>query len=154
MTKTAAPQSFRLTQEHKALSVFIGKWINEGVTIASPGTPVTKILTSDVYEWVPGEFFIVHSAYGRMGDKDVGGVEMIGFDKASGKYRTHFFDSGGNLSLGELTVRDGTWTWKEEKTRCTGTLSNNGKTLIAHHERSDDGVNWIPSMDVTLTKVE
>jgi hypothetical protein len=53
-----------------------------------------------------------------------------------------------------LTVRDGVWTWQGETARCTGVLSDDGKTLTAHHERSDDGVNWTPSMDVTLTKVE
>src|SRR5262249_2927343 len=31
---------------------------------------------------------------------------------------------------------------------------NEGQTLIAHHERSDEGVSWTPSMNVTLTKID
>jgi hypothetical protein len=36
--------------EHKFLDVFIGKWINEGHTIATADVQSVKILTSDVYE--------------------------------------------------------------------------------------------------------
>jgi hypothetical protein len=113
-----------------------------------------KITASDVYQWVPGGFFVLHPAYGRVGEIEVGGVEMIGYDPASGTYRTHFFDSQGNASTHELTFRDGVWTWQGEHTRCRGVFTDDGKTMTAHHERSDDGVTWVPSMDVTLRKVE
>jgi Protein of unknown function (DUF1579) len=140
--------------EHKRMEVFIGKWINEGHTIASAGAPSLKIPTSDVYEWMPGGFFVLHTAYGRIGDMDVGGTEIIGYDAASGTYRSHFFDSQGNTTTDELTVDGDTWTWRGAQTRTTAVFGDNGKTQTAHHERSDDGVNWVPSMEVTLTKVE
>jgi uncharacterized protein DUF1579 len=140
--------------EQQRLQAFIGKWINEGQTVASADVPAAKILVSDVYEWVPGGFFVLHTAYGRIGNVDVGGIEIIGYDAASKTYRTHFFDSQGNISSHELTEHNGVWKWQGEHTRCTAVLSNHGKTQVAHHERTDDGVNWIPSMEVTLTKVE
>jgi len=140
--------------EHQRLQVFIGKWINEGKTVASAGVPAAKILVSDVYEWVPGGFFVLHTAYGRIGNVDVGGVETIGYDAESKTYRTHFFDSQGNISSHELTEHDGRWKWQGEHTRCTAVFSDQGKTQVAHHERTDDGVNWVPSMEVTLTRVE
>lgn len=62
---------------HEALSVLIGKWINEGHTVTTPEMPSLPILTSDVYEWAPGGFFVVYSAYGRIGDSSVGAVEII-----------------------------------------------------------------------------
>jgi hypothetical protein len=37
----------------------------------------TTITTSDVYEWAPGGFFLLHTAYGRIGEFDVGGTEII-----------------------------------------------------------------------------
>lgn len=46
------------------------------------------------------------------------------------------------------------WIWQGEHTRCTGVFSADGMTQTAHHERTDDGVNWVHSMDVTLRKVE
>lgn len=132
----------------------VGRWINEGETVASEGAPAVKILTSDVYEWMPGGFFVLHTAYGRVGEVDVGGTEIIGYDAASKNYRTHFFDSQGSITTEELTVRDGVWTWQGKQTRATGTFSADGRILPVLHERSDDGVNWLPAMEVTLSKVE
>jgi hypothetical protein len=45
------------------------------------------ILTSDVYEWAPGGFFVVHSAFGKIGETSVGGVEIIGVDGPAGAGR-------------------------------------------------------------------
>lgn len=140
--------------EQQRLQVFIGKWINQGQTVASAEVPEAKILVSDVYEWVPGGFFVLHTAYGRIGSVDVGGIEIIGYDAQSKCYRTHFFDSQGNISSHTLTERDGGWMWQGEHTRCTAVLSDDGKTQVAHHERTDDGTNWVPSMEVTLTRVD
>ena len=42
--------------EHRRLEVFIGKWINEGETIASPENPAAKIVTNDVYELMSVEW--------------------------------------------------------------------------------------------------
>ncbi len=139
---------------HSLLDVFIGKWINEGHTIESPDAPSARILTSDVYEWMRGGFFILHTAYGRIGNMDVGGTEIISYDAAGRKYRSYFFDSQGNISMDELTVEGDTWTWKGEKRRATAVFTDNGKTQTVHHERLDDKGNWVPSMDVTLIKVE
>ena len=58
---------------HQLLAVLIGKWINEGHTIETAEIPSVPILTSDVYEWAPGGFFVVHSAFGKIGETSVGG---------------------------------------------------------------------------------
>ena len=104
---------------HARLEVFIGKWINEGETIAAPGAPAAKIVTSDVYEWIPGRFSVLHTAYGRIGDLDVGGVEILGYDAKSGNYTSHFFDSQGHVSVDELIYDQGRWIWSGERIRTT-----------------------------------
>ena len=63
---------------HQALAVLIGNWINEGATVATADIPTAAIRTSDVYAWVPGGFFVVHTAFGKIGDTSVGGVSIIG----------------------------------------------------------------------------
>ena len=138
---------------HKRLDVFIGTWINEGHTIAGADAPAVTILTSDVYAWMPGGFFVLHTAYGRIGTVDVGRTEIIGYDEARQTYRSHFFDSQGNISVHELSVHGDRWTWRGETTRCTAVFTDHGKTQTAHHERLDDTGRWMPAMDVTLTKV-
>ncbi len=142
---------------HKALDVLIGKWINEGHTVAAAetlkarGVPSLPILTSDVYEWAPGGFFVVHSAYGKIGENSVGGVEIIGVEGDG--YRSTLYDSFGNVHTSRVEVDAGVIRWLGERTRCTATITDDGSTQIAHHEVSADGTTWAPSMEVTLRKI-
>jgi Protein of unknown function (DUF1579) len=139
--------------EVKQLDVFIGKWINEG-SLVEGGAPGGKILTSDVYEWVPSGFFVVHSAYGRLAGADVGGVEIIGYDEASSAYHAWFFDSQGNVTDDPLLhTDDNVWVWQGQAVRSTSIFSADGKTQTTQHEVLQDG-KWVPSMEVVLTKVE
>jgi hypothetical protein len=119
---------------HQALAVLIGKWINEGHTAGTAEIPPVPILTSDVYEWAPGGFFVVHSAFGKIGDTAVGGVEIIGVHRS-------------RIEIDGDVIR-----WTGDRTRCTVTMTGDGMTQVAHHESSADGVNWTASMDVTLRK--
>jgi hypothetical protein len=136
---------------HEALGVLIGKWINEGHTIASPEVPSAPILTSDVYEWAPGGFFVVHSAYGRIGASSVGGVEIIGVTDDA--YSSTFCDSFGNVHTSRVEIDGDVIRWLGERTRCTATITDRGMTQVAHHESSPDGVAWSASMEVTLRKI-
>jgi hypothetical protein len=144
----------RPAPELERLNVFIGRWITAGETVAGSGAPSVPIVASDIYQWVPGGHFVMHPPYGRIGTTGVGGLEIIGHDPATGQFRTWFFDSQGNVTT-EALLQDGdTWKWLGERVRCTGVLDDGGKTMVARHERSDDGVHWVPSMTVTLRKVE
>jgi Protein of unknown function (DUF1579) len=136
---------------HQALAVLIGKWINEGHTIASGDIPSVPILTSDVYEWAPGGFFVVHSAYGKIGETSVGGVEIIGVDGE--EYQSTFYDSFGNVHRSQMEIKGDVLRWAGDRTRSTVTMTDGGMSQVARHESSPDGVTWAPSMDVTLRKV-
>jgi hypothetical protein len=100
-----------------------------------------------------GRILLGSTAYGRIGETDVGGAEIIGYNAETEKLRTYFFDSQGNTSTQDLAIDDGTWTWSNEHARAIGTLSDDGQSMPTLHEWSDDGVTWRPSMDVTLWKV-
>jgi uncharacterized protein DUF1579 len=150
----AAGREPRRGSEHEALEAWVGRWINEGHTIDDDGRPGLKITTSDVYEWAPGGFFIVHSAYGRVGEFSGGGIEIIGYDATSGDYRSHFFDSQGNTTVSSLTARGDTWTYRGDTTRATVVFSDNHRVQTVLHERTDDGTTFRPSMTVKLVKVE
>jgi|SRR5215813_8965064 len=130
------------------LNPFIGRWITQGQT--ADGVP---IVASDVYEWAPGGKFVMHPAYGRIGDQEAGGLEVITPDTETGHYRTHFFDSQGSLTNQRLSLRDRAWFWEGDRTRCRGVFSEDGRKLTAYHERPDDDGQWVPSMTVTLRKI-
>lgn len=139
---------------HDRLNVWVGRWINEGHTVQEDGAPGVAITTSDVYEWLPGGFFVLHTAYGRIGDAGVGGAEIIGYDEASGGYYSHFYDSQGNVSTHKLSVLGDVWTNEGETTRATVEFSDANRIQTVLHERTDDGKKYSASMKVTLTKVE
>src|SRR5215831_17762881 len=65
--------------EFERLDVFIGRWLTEGETVGGDEGPALEILASDVYEWAPGGRFVMHPAYGRIGQVGVGGLEVIGY---------------------------------------------------------------------------
>src|SRR5690349_14331803 len=77
--------------------------MTEGETILADGAPSLRIQASDIYKWVAGRFFVVHTAYGRVGDADVGGIELIRYDPETGRFRTHFFGVPGPPPLGHVT---------------------------------------------------
>jgi hypothetical protein len=139
--------------EHQRLQAIIGKWINQGHTVASPDAPAVEILTSDVYDWMPGGFFVLHTAYGLIGDTGVGGTEIIGYDPAAKSYFTAFYDSQGNVSQGKVEIEGDTWRWLDARTRATAVFSDGDTTQTVLHERSDDGITWAPSMEIVLRKV-
>ena len=137
----------------RRLDVFIGRWITEGHLVDEAGEPCGTIVASDVYEWAPGGFFVVHPAYGRINGGGGGGVEVIGYDPSTRRYWSQFFDSQGNASTSELKPEGEHWIWQRDDTRCTAEFSADGKTQTAHHERRDADGTWVPSMEVVLTKV-
>jgi hypothetical protein len=133
------------------LDVFVGRWMTAGETV---GDDALTIRASDVYEWLPGGFFLLHTAYGVIGETPVGGVEIIAYDVASDTLNTRFYDSFGNVTEHALVHEtDGAWRWQGATTRCRAVFSDDGRTQTAHHERTDDATTWVPSMVVTLTKV-
>jgi uncharacterized protein DUF1579 len=138
----------------RRLSVFIGRWLTEGATAADGATPSMPIVASDVYEWAPGGRFVMHPAYGRIGSVAVGGLEVIGYDESTDQFHTHFFDNTGTVARQTLSLHDGVWVWEGSRVRCRGVFSGDGRTLTAEHERSDDGKTWVPSMRVTLRRIE
>jgi hypothetical protein len=152
-TEQADGQGARRGPEHEALGVWVGRWINEGHMIDDDGSPGQAITTSDVYEWAPGGFFLVHSAYGGIGEFDVGGTEIIGYDETSGAYTSHFFDSQGNVTVSSLVARGDTWTYQGATTRSTVEFGDGHRVQTVLHERTDDGTTYRPAMKVTLVKV-
>jgi hypothetical protein len=131
------------------LQVFIGRWINSGRTV---GEVPIEILTSDVYEWMPGSHFVLHNAYGTIGDLAVGGTEILGWDSQAGNYFSIFYDSSGGVHRATVKSDEERWTWSGATTGCTAEFSPDGLVQMAHHVRLDAD-RWVPSMEVVLRKI-
>ena len=146
--------------EHKELNVFLGKWHTTGEVAPAPGEPAAKVDATDIYEWYPGGFFLVHHADGKVGEDAIQSMEIIGYDAESKTYPTSFFDNTGGYGKEHITLEGNTWTWRGtnvigvKEHRCIAVVSDDGKAIHARHEKSDDGQNWELWMDVTLRKME
>lgn len=153
MSESHTEQPSKPSPEHERLGSFIGTWKTEGQTRAAAGVPSIRIVGTDAYEWLAGGFFLVHRVDVRMGDAEVKALEIIGYEAASQRYSTRFFDNQGNTGTYQMSVRDGIWTLETKSERATVVFSGDGKAMTAHWERSDDGSSWVPWMDVNFTRV-
>lgn len=139
--------------EHRRLDAFVGIWKTEGEIRASASGPAARFRATDTYEWLPGGFFLVHRFEAQMPDGETQGIEIIGYDAERKTYPMHSFDSQGNASVMQASVEDGTWIFTGEALRFTGSFQDGGNTITGLWEqRSDDGGQWLPWLDVKLTK--
>jgi hypothetical protein len=139
--------------EIQRLHLFVGTWNTEGETHASVDAPAVKVTGVDTYEWMAGKFFLVHRANGHMGNEELNTLEFISYDPSSQMYTCHCFDNHGNSDLFQANLRDHTWTIEGKLSRFTGIFASSGNTLTGKWEQSSDGLNWLPWMDIKLTKV-
>ncbi len=143
---------------HQQLSVFIGTWHTTGEVAASASTPVAKVDFTDTYSWYPGGFFVVHDAAGKVGATQSNSLEIIGYDAGQQCYTATFFDSSGGSGREEIRLDGNTWTWRGsdvmgvKEHRCLAVVSDDGNTIQARHEKSEDGIHWELWMHVTLEK--
>ena len=141
--------------EHKRLDALIGRWKTDGSTREMPGAPGVKIDAVDTYEWLPGGFALLHAVDAKMGDERVEGAEIIGYDPDRGTYVTLYFGNDGATAYeADLTEEsDGlTWRMRSKTTRFTGVFNEDGTVITGHWELLQDGRDWRPWMDITLTK--
>ena len=146
-------------RENEKLNVFLGKWRTVGNIYDQKGSVTGKVDAVDTYEWLPGEYAMIHYADSKMGEMQIQGIEIIGYNPVRKTYFGPFFDNQGSAGWEEITVDGDTWTWKGENVmgvkyhRCKAMFQNE-KTIEAIHEHSEDGEEWHKWMDITLSKIE
>jgi hypothetical protein len=122
----------------------IGSWASSGHTL----DPVVDIEGTDVYEWLPGRQFVVHTVDVRMGGEQVDVLEVIG-ERDGDAVLMRSFDHAGGTALMRATVEDGVWTFAGPTERATLVVAGDGASMSARWERSrDDGATWEHWMDM------
>ena len=96
--------------EVRRLGAIVGRWRSEEHVVGTPQVPVTG---TDVYEWAPGGFFLVHHVDVTVGDRSVRAIEIIGErDPDSGAFIARAYDNDGNVTLMHTIIdADGVWTF-------------------------------------------
>lgn len=149
------PQNLAPSPKLRQLDAIIGKWKSEGETVGTDTEPSIPIRGTDTYEWLPGGFFVIHHVDVKMGDEQVNTIEMIGGQEEEQGFPMRSFDNQGNFSTMYATVdADGKWLFADDATRAHVMISGDGQSMKAHWERSEDGSNWQPWMEMRFTKME
>jgi Protein of unknown function (DUF1579) len=160
-TPTPSPQTQRL-------GALVGRWRSQGHIVGDPPVPITG---TDIYQWLPGGFFLVHHVDVVIGDQQVQAIELIGsYDPASDAFTARAYDNQGNVTVMQARVDEqGVWRFTGGgdvapvaqpasadaggAVRSTLTISPDRSSMTARWERSDDGVSWQPWMDVSFTRM-
>jgi hypothetical protein len=152
----------------RRLGALVGRWRSQGHIVGDPPVPITG---TDIYEWLPGGFFLVHHVDVVVGEQKVQAIEIIGeYDPAMDSFTARAYDNQGNVTIMRAKVDDqGVWTFTgggdiapaaqpssadtSGAVRSTLTVSADKNSMTARWERSDDGATWQPWMDMTFTRM-
>jgi hypothetical protein len=156
------------SSEIQRLGALVGRWRSEGHIVGDAAVPITG---TDIYEWLPGGFFLVHHVDVVIGEQKVQAIELIGeYDPATDSFTGRAYDNHGNITVMRARVDDqGVWTFTgggdiapvaqpsfadaSGAVRSTLTVSGDKGSMMAKWERSDDGSTWQPWMDMTFTRM-
>ena len=94
--------------EIQRLGALAGRWRSEGHVGAEVPVPITG---TDVYEWLPGGFFLVHRVDVVIGQQRVQALELLGEDDpATGSFTARAYDNLGNVTVMQASVDEhGVW---------------------------------------------
>jgi Protein of unknown function (DUF1579) len=154
--------------EIQRLGALVGRWRTEGRIVGDAAVPIAG---TDIYEWLPGGFFLVHHVDVVVGEQRVRAIELIGeHDPATDSFTARAYDNLGSVTVMHAKVDDqGVWTFTGGDdvapvaqpssaeaggaVRATLTVSADRSGMTARWERSDDGSRWQPWMDVTFARM-
>ena len=148
------------------LHAIAGRWNTSGHVIGEPRIPV---LGTDTYDVLAGGYFLVHHVDVTVGEQPVRAIEVIGEpDGAGGGYLARSFDSEGAAEVMRVTIdEDGVFHFaggpdiarpaqptgaSTVRVRSTLTVAEDRRSMTALWERSEDGVDWHPWMDMSFTR--
>ena len=144
---------------HRRLEVFVGTWHCEGESFAEgqatddPRASALPWISDETYEWLPGNFFLLHRWQAKAGSRRIEGAEVIGCDESAGGYFTRFFDNTGNHPEYRVEVEGPIWTFSEPSTRARVTVAAGGQSMRFDWEWKNDGKDWLPLCERTAVKV-
>jgi hypothetical protein len=165
-------QAVRPQPQVAILDGIVGDWRTEGRVIGDGTEPDVPIRGTDRYHWLAGGHFLIHDIDVLVGDQAVVGIEVIGeYDASEDAFRALSFDNQGAVVLMFVRVDDdGVWTFsggsdvapaarpdssaQADQVRSTLRIAADGTSMTAQWERSTDGVEWMPWMDIHFTRIE
>jgi len=153
MTKDSKREASIPNPALQPFTVLIGDWNTVGT---HPLIPDTTLHGRTSFEWIEGgAFLMMHSEIDEPSVPT--GIAIIGSDDAKGEYFMLYFDERGVSRKYEVALRDNIWKWWRNvpnfSQRYTGTIMDDGNTIVGKGELSKDGLSWEPDLDLTYARV-
>lgn len=138
-----------MTDEHKALAIFIGDWSAEGTAYGADrqGSPWRSVHSAC---WHSGEFFVVQDERAN-GPFDT--RSFLGWDQDRGTYFSWSVENHGFAREYLVAVDGDVWTFAGDQERATITFSDDGRKQTHHWEFRPEG-DWITLCDRIATRVD
>ena len=133
------------------LKFLIGDWRTTGSHPIVPG----KVLAGRTsFAWHQGgAFLIMHSQVDEPQFPD--GVAILGSDDAAGKFAMIYFDERGTSRLLDVTVGEGTVTWRHDNPEFAQslTITTEGDRLVSRGRMSRGGGPWEDDLSQTFVRM-
>ena len=133
--------------------VLVGEWTMIGKHRLLPDT----LHGHASFKWIEGGAFLM-----MVWEIDEPGIPsaiaIFGSDNAAEAFFMLYFDERGVSRKFEMTLRDNIWKyWRDApgfSQRFTGTLTDDGDTMIGVSELSEDDSTWKRDLELTYTRVK
>ena len=109
------------------------------------------------FRWLEGGAFLVMHA--SVNHKDFpAGISLFGSDDSLDTYTIQYFDERGVSRQYTAVLKDNFLRWFRHDAkfaqRCDIEITNNGNTLIARGEMSQNGSPWEADLELTYTRIK
>jgi hypothetical protein len=130
--------------EHLFLTSFTGEWKIEGESSLHPeGEPDQPVVGHEIFEWLEGEYFLLHRFERRTTHQRFTGLGWIGYDQTGRSYLSYSISNQGFLKIYQADIRDGEIQLTGEKERALFKLEGGHNSMSVLWETSpDDGKTW------------
>ena len=119
----------------------------DGQIAAKPRAAGVAWTSDESYEWLTGNFFVLHQWDAQIGTRKFKGVEIMGYDAAVSGYFKRMFDNAGHHLVYRAGVSSRVWSLAEAQTRATVTVQDGGNRMTFKWEWKNGGRKWLPLCD-------
>ena len=154
MTTKSVNEATKRNSKLQPLSVLVGNWVTTGT---HPQVPGKTFHGSTSFEWIEGGAFLVMRS--QIDELEIpSGIAIFGTDDTTGECSMLYFDEREVSRRYEVSLANNVWKWWRNvpgfSQRFSGTISPDGRTIVARGELSRDGKNWEGDLALTYTRVD
>jgi hypothetical protein len=136
--------------ELDGFDALVGEWTTEAT---HPAFPSLAIHGESRFEWLEGGHFLIQRSRNEHPDFPDALAVFGAFD---GELLMHYYDSRGVYRVYETSMRDGVWRFSRDvpgfAQRLTGTVEDDGQTIVCLSQLCEDGSTWADDLAITYRR--